>query len=202
MRAHRLFARLAALLAVLRLLVPFAYAQTAPVPIRHVLLISVDGLHQEDLAQCIAAGTCPHLAALARHGVTYTDAMTTRPSDSFPGMIAQVSGGTPRVTGVYYDHTFDRALYPAGSDCHGPRGAVVRLTGKLDLNEARLDGGAPHGLAGNSAAAIDPQRLPERLWHGHCAPLWPHNYLRVNTVFGVLHAHGLRTAWRAGGAVD
>ncbi len=195
MRAHRPFARLAALLAVLPLLAPLAHAQTSVVPIRHVLLISVDGLHQEDLARCIAAGTCPHLAALARHGVTYTDAMTTRPSDSFPGMIAQVSGGTPRVTGVYYDHTFDRALYPAGSQCHGPRGAVVRLTGKLDLEEARLDGGSPHGLAGNSAAAIDPQRLPERLRHGHCEPLWPHNYLRVNTVFGVLHAHGLRTAW-------
>ncbi len=195
MRAHRPFARLAALLAVLPLLAPRAQAQTSVVPIRHVLLISVDGLHQEDLARCIAAGTCPHLAALARHGVTYTDAMTTRPSDSFPGMIAQVSGGTPRVTGVYYDHTFDRALYPAGSQCHGARGAVVRLTGKLDLEEARLDGGSPQGLTGNSATAIDPQRLPERLRHGHCAPLWPHNYLRVNTVFGVLHAHGLRTAW-------
>ena len=195
MRAPRPFAPLAAFLAALTVLAPFAHAGVSPVPIRHVLLISVDGLHEADLARCIAAGTCPHLAALARHGVTYTDAMTTRPSDSFPGMIAQVTGGTPRVTGVYYDNTFDRALYPAGSHCRGPRGAEVRLTGALDRNEARLDGGAPDGLAGNSAAAIDPQRLPERLRHGRCAPLWPHNYLRVNTVFGVLHAHGLRTAW-------
>jgi arylsulfatase A-like enzyme len=163
--------------------------------IQHVLLISIDGLHQVDLANCIATATCPHLAALARHGVTYTDAYTTRPSDSFPGTIAEVTGGRPRTTGVYYDDTFDRSLFPPSSDCKGPRGSEVRLTGHLDRNSSRLDGGAPEGLEGNSAAAIDTGRLPEILTGGRCRPLWPHDYLRVNTVFGVLHATGLRTAW-------
>lgn len=171
-----------------------APAATAP-RIQHVVLISIDGLHQEDLAHCISAGTCPHLAALAQHGLTYTDASTTRPSDSFPGLIAQVTGGTPRVTGVYYDHTYDRDLYPPASNCRGPRGSAVRLTGFLDREESRLDGGASAGLQGNSATAIDPARLPQERIKGRCEPLWPHNYLLVNTVFGVLHGHGLRTAW-------
>lgn len=167
----------------------------APAAIKHVLLLSIDGFHEVDLANCSAAGTCPHLTALARHGITYTDAATTRPSDSFPGTLAEVTGGTPRTTGVYYDDTFDRSLFPPASGCKGPRGSEVRLTGHLDLQQPRLDGGAGAGLAGNSAAAIDPAKLPEILRGGRCRPLWPHDYLRVNTVFGVLHAHGLRTAW-------
>ena len=36
--------------------------------VSHVLLISVDGLHQQDLANCIAKNTCPNLAALAQTG--------------------------------------------------------------------------------------------------------------------------------------
>lgn len=153
---------------------------------RHVLLISVGGLHEEDFANSIAAGTCAHLAALAGQAVTYTDAEIPRPSGPFPGLIAQVRGATPRVTGVYYDHTFDRALHPPSCDCTGPRGSPVRLTGHLDRNEAPL--------AGNGTAAIDSARLPATRVHGRCEPLWPHNYLRVKTVFGVLRARGLRTA--------
>lgn len=171
-------------------------AAAAPVAgIKHVLLLSIDGFHEVDLANCMAAGTCPSLAALARHGTTYTNASTTRPSDSFPGTIAEVTGGTPRTTGVYYDDTFDRSLFPPASGCKGPRGSEVRLTGSLDRRQSRLDGGAGAGLAGNSAAAIEPDKLPEILIAGRCRPLWPHDYLRVNTVFGVLHSSGLRTAW-------
>lgn len=170
-------------------------AFAAPPRIQHVLLLSIDGFHAVDLANCIAGSTCPNLAALARHGVTYTDAYTTRPSDSFPGTIAEVTGGTPRTTGVYYDDTFDRSLFPPSSGCRGPRGSEVRLTGHLDRDSSRLDGGSPAGLDGNAADGINPARLPEILLGGRCGPLWPHDYLRVNTVFGVLHASGLRTAW-------
>lgn len=170
-------------------------ALAAPLGIKHVLLLSIDGFHEVDLANCSATDSCPNLAALARNGITYTDASTTRPSDSFPGTLAEVTGGTPRTTGVYYDDTFDRSLFPPASGCKGPRGSEVRLTGHLDQEQSQLDGGAPAGLQGNSAAAIDPAKLPEILTGGHCRPLWPHDYLRVNTVFGVLHASGLRTAW-------
>ncbi len=45
---------------------------------KHVLLISVDGLHASDLATCEANGECPNLAMLAGSGTTYTNAK--RPS--------------------------------------------------------------------------------------------------------------------------
>jgi hypothetical protein len=170
-------------------------APAASSRIQHILLLSIDGFHEVDLANCTAAGTCPNLSALARQGITYTNAATTRPSDSFPGTIAEVTGGSPRVTGVYYDDTFDRSLYSPSSDCKGSPGSEVRLTGHLDRERSRLDGGASAGLEGNSAAAVDPAKLPEALIGGRCRALWPHDYLRVNTVFGVLHASGLRTAW-------
>src|SRR5690348_9550723 len=53
--------------------------------VRHVLLISVDGLHQVDAARFIAANPGSTLAQLAGSGVEYTDAHTPTPSDSFPG---------------------------------------------------------------------------------------------------------------------
>ena len=84
--------------------------------IKHVLLLSVDGLHAVDLATCEAASTCPNLTRLTGHGVTYTHASTTKPSDSFPGMLAQVTGATSKSTGVFYDDSYDRTLFaPSGN---------------------------------------------------------------------------------------
>lgn len=80
--------------------------------IRHVLLISIDGMHAVDYANCVASGTCPHLAALGRTGVTYTRTTTSRPSDSFPGLMALVTGGSPRTVGAFYDVAYDRVLAP------------------------------------------------------------------------------------------
>lgn len=86
--------------------------------IRRVLLISIDGMHAVDYQNC-ARGTsgvnngtpyCPNLAALGHSGVNYVSASTSRPSDSFPGLTAIVSGGTPRTEGVYYDVAYDRSL--------------------------------------------------------------------------------------------
>jgi hypothetical protein len=61
--------------------------------IKHVLLISVDGMHQQDLAWYVQ--NYPHsvLAALEGRGVEYSNAETPFPSDSTPGMVAQVTGG-------------------------------------------------------------------------------------------------------------
>src|SRR5215472_5656386 len=63
---------------------------------RHVLLISIDGMHAVDYANCVASGSCPTLAALGKTGVNYTRTTTSRPSDSFPGLMAIVTGGSPR----------------------------------------------------------------------------------------------------------
>src|ERR1700719_1873901 len=74
---------------------------------RHVLLISVDGLHQSDLAWYVSTHPDSTLAHLVASGIDYSNASTPFPSDSFPGMIAQVTGGNPSSTGVYYDDTYN-----------------------------------------------------------------------------------------------
>src|SRR5215472_8858403 len=68
--------------------------------IRHVLLISVDGLHQQDLAWYVKTHPNSVLAGLNDRGLEYSSARTPFPSDSFPGLMAQVTGGDPKVTGV------------------------------------------------------------------------------------------------------
>ena len=63
--------------------------------IKRVLLISVDGMHAVDFTNC-AKGIgsinngepyCPALAELGKTGVNYVAASTSKPSDSFPGLI-------------------------------------------------------------------------------------------------------------------
>src|SRR5579862_7026125 len=85
--------------------------------IQHVLLISIDGMHSLDFINCArgvggGAPYCPHLAALRASGLNYLDAATSKPSDSFPGLMSIITGATPRTMGVYYDVAYDRALAP------------------------------------------------------------------------------------------
>src|SRR5450432_3818764 len=75
---------------------------------QHVLLLSVDGLHQSDLTWWVRTHPSGHLAALVAGGVDYVHASTPKPSDSFPGLIGQVTGGNPRTTGIYYDDSYNR----------------------------------------------------------------------------------------------
>ena len=42
--------------------------------------------------------------------MTYTRTTTSRPSDSFPGLMALVTGGTPKTVGAFYDVAYDRVL--------------------------------------------------------------------------------------------
>ena len=63
------------------------------VRVDHVLLISVDGMHAIDLENYIDAHPGSALAELAGQGVRYTSASSSRPSDSFPGLLALVTGG-------------------------------------------------------------------------------------------------------------
>src|SRR5579872_938902 len=88
--------------------------------ISHVLLFSIDGMHALDFINCAAgisganagAPYCPNLAQLKATGVNYLYASTSRPSDSFPGLMALVSGGSPRSVGAFYDVAYDRSLAP------------------------------------------------------------------------------------------
>ncbi|MFE0462615.1 alkaline phosphatase family protein [Kitasatospora sp. NPDC058965] len=170
---------------------------------KHVLLISVDGLHQSDLSWYIAQHPQSALARLVGGGVEYTDARTTNPSDSFPGMVAQVTGGGPGTTGVYYDDSYNAALLPAGTtDCKGAKpGVEVDFTEDLDKNQASIDAG--QGLTGLPGSILQMTGRPQTLLNPAklpvdprtCQPVSPHSYLQTNTVFEVAHQAGLRTAW-------
>jgi hypothetical protein len=170
---------------------------------RHVLLISVDGLHQTDLAWFVEHHPASALAGLVKGGAEFTNAQTPVPSDSFPGMVAQVTGGNPSSTGVYYDDSWNAALLPAGTtNCEtATPGVEVTYFEQAAINPHSLDSG--QGLAGlpgsilqltsNPRTLIDPAQLP--VDPKTCKPVYPHQYIQVNTVFEVARAAGLRTAW-------
>ncbi len=158
----------------------------------HVLLISVDGMHQVDLQLWIKNNPTSTLAKLAKRGTIYNQAYTTAPSDSFPGMTAQVTGGTPYSAGMFYDDSYNRSFFPPGSNCAGTPGAEVMLFENLDYNLNDVTGG---GTLGQPLTQINPANLPMTMVNGVCTAILPHQYIRVNTIFEVLRAHGLHTAW-------
>jgi Type I phosphodiesterase / nucleotide pyrophosphatase len=174
--------------------------------IRHVLLISIDGMHAADLQFCVQHGTCPTIAGLNAHGVSYLRTTTSRPSDSFPGLMALVTGGTPRTVGAFYDVAYDRVLAPptittgnglGGGDCNlgEANGTTTEYDEGIDIDQTMLNGGAPNAsLTAGGIASIDPRRLVRNPFN-NCQPVFPWNFVRTNTIFGVIHAAGGRTAW-------
>jgi len=172
---------------------------------RHVLLISIDGMHALDFHNCTIANTCPNLAALAGSGVNYTRTSTSKPSDSFPGLMAIVTGGTPKLVGVYYDAAFDRVLAPPAADTgngvlHGncvaghANGTRTEYEEGVDFDQSLLNGGGPYGTYDGGVKSIDPNKLPRDPFQG-CAPVYPWNFVRANTIYGVIHQAGGYTAW-------
>jgi hypothetical protein len=160
--------------------------------VQHVLLISVDGMHQVDLQLWVKSHPNGPLAALAERGTTYSQAYTTSPSDSFPGMLAQATGGTPYSTGVFYDDSYERTFYPPSSNCVGTPGAETTYAENLDFNLNDVTGG---GTLGDSLSQINPANLPMTKVNGKCVVVYPHQFVRVNTIFEVMRTHGLHTAW-------
>ena len=150
---------------------------------KHVLLISIDGMHEKDLTNFIAANPSSALAGLAGHGTHYSMASSAKPSDSFPGLLAMLTGGSPKSTGVYYDDSYDRALSAPGSDCK-VKGTEVVYDESIDKNPDAIDGGG----------GIDEAKLPRDGANG-CKVVYPHEFLRTNTVFEVAKAAGMKTAW-------
>jgi hypothetical protein len=183
--------------------------------IQHVLLISIDGMHALDFINCAkgisgangGAPYCPNLADLKKSGVDYLYAYTSEPSDSFPGLMALVTGGSPRSVGAFYDDAYDRSLDPpaltTGDGLAGSPGACKPFTTPtgtsteydegIDFNQTVLNGGAPAGVDGG-IQSIDPKRLVRDPGQG-CDPVYPWNFVRTNTIFGVVHAHSGYTAW-------
>lgn len=183
--------------------------------IRHVLLISIDGMHAVDFLNC-AQGVggvnngepyCPTLARLAQIGINYVGVTSSKPSDSFPGLAALVTGGSPKSTGLYYDVAYDRSLDAplittgtglAGGPCTpsaAPTGTTTDNDQGIDIDDTKLNGGAPGAAPTEGGiASIDPRKLVRDPAHG-CSPIYPWNFVRTNTIFSVVHASGKYTAW-------
>ncbi len=162
-----------------------ATAQAADID--HVLLISVDGLHALDVTRYVEGHPNSALAELSRHGVTYSNARTPANSDSFPGLLALVTGGSPISHGLFYDVSYDRTLFdPTNVSCSGGPGNMMVFDESVDRYSS-----------GNvSLNIIDPSKLPRgRNEFGHCVPVYPHDAIRTNTIFEVVRAKGGRTAW-------
>src|SRR5213594_4284270 len=155
--------------------------------IKHVLLISVDGLHSLDVENYVAAHPDSALAELSNHGVTFSNARTPALSDSFPGLLALVTGGSPVSHGLFYDVSYDRTIFdPTNTTCAGSPGNMMVFDESIDL----------YTSSNVSLNMIDPTKLPRVLdSHGNCVPLFPHSALRTNTIFEVVKASGGHTAW-------
>jgi hypothetical protein len=183
--------------------------------VRHVLLLSIDGMHAVDFYSCsrgiagVNAGNpyCPNMAALKQTGINYVATTSSKPSDSFPGLAALVTGGSPRSTGLYYDVAYDRSLDgPAITTGTGlgaatctpyaaPNGTTTDNDQGIEYDDTKLNGGAPGAsLTEGGVASIDPRKLSRDPAAG-CAPVYPWNFVRTNTIFSVAHAAGRYTAW-------
>jgi hypothetical protein len=184
-------------------------------PIKHVLLISVDGMHAVDFLNCAkgistinnGAPFCPALAALGKTGVNYVAASTTKTSDSFPGLIGIVTGGSPAYTGIYYDVAYARNYdAPAKTTGNGlaagpctpfatPTGTTSEYEEGIDIDQTKVNGGAPGAaLTDGGIASIDSKRLIRDPNNG-CNPVWPWDFVRANTIFSVIHSAGGYAAW-------
>jgi hypothetical protein len=183
--------------------------------IKRVLLISVDGMHAVDFANCAkglstinnGAPYCPALAALGNTGINYVAASTSKPSDSFPGLTAIVTGGSPALTGVYYDVAYSRN-YDAPAETTGngvqagpctpyaaPTGTTTEYEEGIDIDQSKVNGGAPGAsLTDGGLASIDPKRLVRDPSNG-CKPVFPWEFVRANSIFSVIHQAGGYTAW-------
>ena len=73
-----------------------------------------------------------------------------------------------------------------------PTGTRTEYEEGIDLDQTKLNGGAPSGDGGINS--IDPSKLI-RDPANNCAPVYPWNFVRTNTIFGVIHAAGGYTAW-------
>ncbi|MFI5098043.1 MAG: alkaline phosphatase family protein [Candidatus Acidiferrales bacterium] len=156
--------------------------------IKHVLLISVDGLHALDVAKYVAANKGSALAELSEHGVTFSNARTPSNSDSFPGLLALITGGSPNSSGLLYDVSYNRSIFdPTNTSCTGQ-------PGNMQVYDETIDNYDTNNVSLNT---INPAALPRYFdENGKCSPKYPHNAERTNTIFEVVkHELGARTAW-------
>lgn len=157
-------------------------SMAAPV-VRHALVISIDGAHALDLETYVRSKPESTLAAIQKRAITFTNARQPLLGDSTPGLLSVMTGGSPSTTGLIYSPFYDRSLSPPGSGCSS-KGSVYYVDEKWVKDMMREDSGG----------GIDPSKLPRDPSRG-CVPVYPHQLMRVNTVFEVVKQAGGRTAW-------
>jgi hypothetical protein len=109
--------------------------------------------------------------------------------------------------GAFYDVAYDRVLAPplriTGNGLKGgvcvpnqPNGTTTEYEEGIDRNQKFLNGidGISSKNGDGGINSIDPGRLP-RDPYNNCAPVYPWNFVRTNTIFGVVHQSGGYTAW-------
>src|ERR1700734_3946338 len=183
----KMFARCLLLLLVVSCIASALRAQDSDFKhrVKHVLLISVDGMHALDLTNYFSSHPQSTLAQLSSRGGSFDNAATSQPSDSFSGLSGLVTGGSPTTAGFWFDVTYNRKLSPPalttpyisyvgapGGPCPGQIGTITEYDESVDKDLTKLYG------------SIDPNFLPRDPSRG-CAPVYPHEYLRVNTIFEV-----------------
>ena len=173
---------------------------------KHVLLISIDGMHALDYENCVNNNKCPNMGSLGKHGMTYPRTTTSKPSDSFPGLMAIVTGGSPKSVGAWYDVAYDRILAPPAVETGNGNPPGVCQPGKKsgstteyeegnEINQHLLNGGFPgYSLIDGGIQSIDPMKL-NRDPFNNCNPVYSWNFIRTNSIYGVIHANGGYTAW-------
>src|ERR1700683_2452994 len=151
--------------------------------VRHVLLISVDGMTELDYQLWVKNNPTSAIGQLAAAGLHYSNAYGTKPGDSIPATVGIFTGATPAVAGLYYDDAYNRSWFvPSDTARTTPAGTVTSLKQDIDFNPNVVDGGA----SANGGAQINPALLPRQLVNGSCVPVYPHNEMRVNNVFEVV----------------
>ena len=116
-------------------------------------------------------------------------------------------GWTPALTGVYYDVAYSRNYNaPAKTTGNGnaagpctpygrPTGTTTEYDEGIDINKTKPNGGAPGAsLTACGIASIDPLKLVRDPENG-CAPIYPWDFVRANSIFSVIHTAGGYTAW-------
>jgi predicted AlkP superfamily pyrophosphatase or phosphodiesterase len=173
--------------------------------IKHVLLISVDGLHALDVSRYVDGHPNSTLTQLSKHGITYSNARTPANSDSFPGLLALVTGGSPVTGDLFYDVSYDRNYFANGdSTCSGavndtaPGAVQTAGMGSMIAFDETVDLYGTDPVTGRplSMNVINPKSLPYHIdSNKKCVPVYPHSALKTNTIFEVVKGHGGVTAW-------
>jgi predicted AlkP superfamily pyrophosphatase or phosphodiesterase len=188
---------------------------------KHVLLISVDGMHQSDLDWYVANHPSSTLGKLTHSGSEYTNAAASNPSDSDPGGTALMTGGNPKSTGIFYDVEYSHKTDEPGAACtpglpatggdviyDSPDDAMASVNDFIDPANGTFPSFDENGSIfangldtqpsaimnlKNDASSFNVATFP--VDPSTCKNILPWDYLADNSIFQVIHNAGMRTAW-------